>query len=70
MVRDEELKCKRFEAGLNLSIRSFVVVQAHTSYRKVVDVALLTEREKCVTSQITERNKQMRAGRADITSAA
>ena len=26
MVKDEELRCRRFETGLNLSIRSYVVV--------------------------------------------
>ena len=34
-----------FESGLIDAIRPSVVVQAHTSYRKVVDAALLMERE-------------------------
>ena len=36
MVRDEKKRCKRFEGGLNLSIRLYVVVQAHSVYKKCV----------------------------------
>ena len=29
MVREKEKRCRRFEGGLNLSIKLYVVVQAH-----------------------------------------
>ena len=45
MVSTENLKCRRFEAGLIDVIRPSVIVHAHSSYRKVVNVTLLMERE-------------------------
>ena len=51
MVSTETLKCRKFEAGLIDAIRPSVVVHAHTSYRKVVDSALLMERELGSMSQ-------------------
>ena len=45
MISTEKLKCRRFEAGLIDAIQPFVVVQTHTSYRQVVDAALLMEGE-------------------------
>ena len=40
MVREEERRCRRFEGGLNLSIRSYVVARGHTVYERCVDSAL------------------------------
>ena len=62
MVSTENLKCRRFEAGLIDTIRPSVVVHAHSSYRKVVDTALLMEREIGSMSQTADRGRQTRTG--------
>ena len=62
MVSTENLKCRKFESGLIDAIRPSVVVQAHTSYRKVVDAALLMEREIGGMSQI----RPTRAGTGSV----
>ena len=67
MVKDEKRRCRRFEGGLYLSIRLYVVVQAHTVYRKYVDAALHMKGEKGDALQIMERNRQMKAGAASTS---
>ena len=67
MVSTETLKCRKFEAGLIDTIRPSVVVHAHTSYRKVVDAALLMEREIGSMSQTTDRGRQTRAGAGSVS---
>ena len=67
MVKDEERRCRRFEGGLNLSIKPYVVVQGHTVYRKYVDAALRMEGEKGDAIQITERNRQLKVGAASTS---
>ena len=44
-----------------------MVVHVHSSYRKVVDTALLMERETASMSQTTDRGRQTRTGAGNVS---
>ena len=57
MVSMTHLKCRRFEAGLPLSFRTSIVIQRHSDYGSLVASAMVAEKDRIVTSQITDRNR-------------
>ena len=63
MVYTDNLKCRKFEAGLIDAIRPSVIADVHSSYKKVVDATLLMEREIGSMSQ----TRQTRTGAGHVS---
>ena len=59
-------KCRRFEFGLQPTIRQYVVPLRHNDYSALVDAALSSEKERIDTGKITDRSRQMRAGATSL----
>ena len=67
-ISTPHFKCRKFEEGLQLSIRPYVVAQCFSDYGQMVASALALEKERTGTDDIKDRNKIMRAGTASMAS--
>ena len=68
MVSTLHLKCKKFEEGLQISIRPLVVAQCHADYRRFLASVLAAEKERSWAEKIKDRNSLLRAGTASTVS--
>ena len=68
MISTLYFKCRKFDEGLQMSIRPYVVAQCHTDYGKLLASALALEKKKTGDKKIKDRNRVMRAGTASMTS--
>lgn len=51
IAKDEKVKCKRFEEGLQGKIRIPVTAMVYTEFRKLVEAAMWVERSLAVTER-------------------